>query len=277
MSVVDALAAAARRPEPFEASDAPFWTDPYIAEQLLQAHLDQHTDAASRTAPELDACVKALHGWGYVGPGRAVLDLGCGPGLLAERLAATGAQVTGVDLSSSSLAYARRVAARRGLPITYREQDFRDLDDRGRYDLVVQSYGELGTLDDPSLAAVLQGVRRALVPGGVFVFDVTTPAAAPDHRDPSWFIGRGGLWRAGEHLVLRDGLDYPEHLHCDRYVVLDADGVVTYRLWKRSYTAAGLAALLAAAGFAVDRIHGSLSGTPYDDTSPWLAVVARRP
>ncbi len=38
-----------------------------------------------------------------LGPGRRVLDLGCGPGLYARRLEAAGADVTGVDLSRVSI------------------------------------------------------------------------------------------------------------------------------------------------------------------------------
>ncbi len=40
-------------------------------------------------------------------PGERVLDLGCGDGALMERLAATGATVTGVDNAPSLLAAAK--------------------------------------------------------------------------------------------------------------------------------------------------------------------------
>ena len=53
--------------------------------------------------------------------------------------------------------------------------------DNAGFDPVLQSYGELGTLDAATLATVLATIRRALRPGGALVFDVTTPAApAPD-------------------------------------------------------------------------------------------------
>jgi 2-polyprenyl-3-methyl-5-hydroxy-6-metoxy-1,4-benzoquinol methylase len=103
------------------------------------------------------------------------------PGLIAERLAVAGAAVTGIDVSTSSLTHARESAARRCLTIDYRRQDFREVADDAGFDLVLQSYGELGTLDAATLATVLATIRRALRPGGALVFDVTTPAApAPD-------------------------------------------------------------------------------------------------
>jgi SAM-dependent methyltransferase len=45
--------------------------------------------------------------WLDAKPGESILDLGCGDGQLTERLAATGAIVTGVDVSPEMLAAAR--------------------------------------------------------------------------------------------------------------------------------------------------------------------------
>src|ERR1700677_2993775 len=52
--------------------------------------------------------------------GLKVLDLGCGAGILAEALAAKGADVTGVDLGEELIAVAKEHAARSGLVIDYR-------------------------------------------------------------------------------------------------------------------------------------------------------------
>ena len=270
------LLIALRRPMPFEPSDAPFWSDDYIADQLLIVHLDQNDDAASRPFTQLDLCVAALTRLGLTGPGRRVLDLGCGPGLVAERLAAGGAAVTGIDSSNRSLRYACESAGRHGLAIDYRYQDFCDLADIAAYDLVLQSYGEFGTLDDAILSSVLAACWRALRPGGVLVFDVTTPSAPAPEPTNEWTLARGGLWRPGQYVLLTDHLDYPGQVRCDRYVVLD-DDVTTYRLWKRSYDPIAITATLTRAGFVVEHLWSTLAGDAYQDRSPWLAVVARKP
>ena len=205
-----------------------------------------------------------------------MLDLGCGPGLIAERLAVAGDGGTGIDVSTSSLTHARESAGRRGLTIDYRRQDFREVADDAAFDLVLQSYGEFGTLDAATLDTVLATIRRALRPGGALVFDVTTPAAPAPRAGNRWALTQGGLWRPGEYLLLTDHLDYPENLGCDRYVVID-DDVTTYRMWKRAYTPSTIRDHLARARFVIEQLWSTLAGDEYVDGSSWLAVVVRAP
>ncbi|WP_255596178.1 cyclopropane-fatty-acyl-phospholipid synthase family protein [Cellulomonas sp. C5510] len=270
------LAAATARPEPFAPGDGPFWDDPYIATQLLAAHLDPSHDAASRRPAELDRTVAHLTALGLARPGARVLDLGCGPGLIAQRLAALGCRVTGVDLSAGSLAHARRAADAAGLEIEYRQQDFRTLDEPGRFDLVLQAYGELSTFPDDVRDDVLGRARAALAPGGALVLDVSTPAQAGTGPQDEWAVADGGLWRPGRHLVLARTHRYPGDVRCRQYTVATgADDVTTYRMWFRDYVPQTLTPVLAGAGLRVDAHWASLSGDPWHADAEWLAVLAR--
>lgn len=279
---------AARRPPIFEPSTGPFWDDPYIASRLLEAHLDSGIEAASRPGAVIEATITRLVQRGLAGPGRRVLDLGCGPGLYAHRLAAAGCVVTGLDLSAGSIAYARRRAAEEGLTIDYRVQDFcgplswapggqAPGGQRG-FDLVLQSYGEMATFPDHVRDGLLGRIRDALAPGGVFLFDVTTPVA---HRGNGATrqvdLAQGGLWRPGPHVVVTDRYEYPDDVTCHQYVVADDEhGVHVYRMWFHDYTPATLTPVLAAAGLEVQEIWGSLDGAPYNPAAEWFAVVACR-
>jgi len=55
--------------------------------------------------------------------GRRVLDVGCGGGLLAEAMAAAGAEVTAIDRSERSLAVARHHAEQQGVAVSYTLSD----------------------------------------------------------------------------------------------------------------------------------------------------------
>lgn len=53
--------------------------------------------------------------------GKRVLDVGCGGGILAESMAALGAEVTGIDLSEKPLGVAKLHLYESGLKVEYRE------------------------------------------------------------------------------------------------------------------------------------------------------------
>lgn len=69
------------RPVPFEPIGQPIWQDKHVSRQLLAAHLDPNTDAASRRPETIDHSVAWIIDMLQLKSGMAVLALGCGPGL----------------------------------------------------------------------------------------------------------------------------------------------------------------------------------------------------
>ena len=94
------------------------------------------------------------------GPGQRILDLGCGDGALTEKIAASGADVVGLDASASQVeaARARGLEARLG--------DGTGLDFESEFDAVF-SNAALHWMTPPE--AVVAGINRALKPGGRLV------------------------------------------------------------------------------------------------------------
>ena len=143
------------------------------------------------------------------------VDLGCGPGLLAVKLAqmAPGLHVTGVDLSPEMLAQGEEHAASAGLRgrVDFRLGDaaqipFAD----GSVDLVVSTLS-LHHWSDP--VAVLDEIARVLRPGGAFlVADLRRDLAAPAWS-LLWFathvVVPRALRSAGEPLRSRDSAYTP--------------------------------------------------------------------
>ena len=95
-------------------------------------------------------------------PGERILDIGCGTGHLTAQISEAGAQVTGVDRSAEMVA-----AARLAYPnLKFEVSDARTLPFREEFDAVF-SNATLHWIHEPAL--VLQGVWKALRPGGRFV------------------------------------------------------------------------------------------------------------
>lgn len=100
---------------------------------------------------------------------KAVLDLGCAGGFMAEALAARGAQVTGIDPATDAIEAARTHARTGGLQIAYEVGVGEALPyDTSSFDAVV-CVDVLEHVTD--LHKVLSEVFRTLRPGGVFLFD----------------------------------------------------------------------------------------------------------
>jgi len=93
--------------------------------------------------------------------GERVLDLGCGDGVLSERIIALGAVVVGIDSSPETVEAARH----RGLDA--RVMDAHHLTFKAEFDAVFSNAALHWMKEDPD--GVIAGVKRALKPGGRFV------------------------------------------------------------------------------------------------------------
>ena len=98
-------------------------------------------------------------------PGKAVLDVGCGGGILAEAMAAAGAEVCGIDLSERALKVAQLHLLESGLKVRYEAVSAEDLAARqlGEFDRVT-CMELLEHVPDP--ASTVEACARLLKPGG---------------------------------------------------------------------------------------------------------------
>ncbi|UVK77658.1 MAG: bifunctional 3-demethylubiquinone-8 3-O-methyltransferase and 2-octaprenyl-6-hydroxyphenol methylase [Sodalis sp. Fse] len=101
--------------------------------------------------------------------GKKVLDVGCGGGILTESMAREGAKVTGLDMSSKSLAVARMHALKSGFIINYIQQTIEKHAQfhPNTYD-VVTSMEILEHVPDPS--SIVRATARLVKPGGEVFF-----------------------------------------------------------------------------------------------------------
>lgn len=153
MELYEALRAIGSRPEPFSTYTADvLWTDPHISEQMLGFHLDGTVDISSRRTSFIEASVAWMSEAFSLGPGVSVLDLGCGPGLYTNRWARCGADVTSIDFSARSIAYAREDAARKGLAVNYVHADHLSYQPTRTFDLITM----IMYLDGTSLAGEVE-------------------------------------------------------------------------------------------------------------------------
>lgn len=242
---------AAGRPEVYTPGTALMWTDEYISEQLLEVHLNPDIELASRK----EATIGETVAWileKVPGEELEILDLGCGPGLYAEKLAEKGHRVIGVDFSANSIDYAKGSARLKKLDITYRQQNYLELADESSFDLVMMIFTDFGVLMPEEREKLLANVRRALKPGGVFLFDVLNenfPIQEAGGR--SWEAVEQGFWREEQYIALTESFYYEaEKVTLSQHLVIDeGEEAEIYRFWIHTFSHADLEALLSSNGF----------------------------
>jgi SAM-dependent methyltransferase len=265
------------KPEPFAPGDSFLWTDPYVAKKLLEAHLDPTSDVASRRPKIIDQSLAWITETLALPKDACILDLGCGPGLYASRLARNGFKVTGVDISQNSIEYAIQKAREDGLEIEYHCQDYLQIEDESRFDAALLIYGDLCPLSPEARRRLFANVRRALKPGGYFVLDVTTPRLRQRRGlKNSWYTAHNGFWRPGWHLVLEQGFAYDGDLYLDQYIIIENGSTCVYRNWFQDYTADTIRAETESNGFILESLWSDLTGAPYCENSDWIGVIGRR-
>jgi len=130
--------------------------------------------------------------------GQAVLEIACGTGRVALRLAQDGVSVVGIDISAAMLDVAREKSV--GMPnVRWVEGDMRSFELDETFGLaIIPGHPFQSMLTPEDQVACLECIRRHLVPGGVLVVHL-------DHQDVGWLGDlRGdkrGVFEAAEELT----------------------------------------------------------------------------
>jgi SAM-dependent methyltransferase len=276
------LHALCKKPDLYDKGTSNIWTDSYLQHGMLESHLDDVTDGASFPLERRRALVRFIDA---LCPAKAfprVLDLGCGPGLIASAVARGGRKVTGIDFAPNSIAYAREQAVRDGLPVryivgNYVTDDLTLEEGEDYYDLVIMISYDFNVLPQMERAQLLEKVHQMLRPGGIFLLDVFTTNRQPARAESRRFeTGSGGYWSQGDYLLLTQDWLFEGAVYCQQYILLDGSGVRTFNIWEHLFTPEELAHEITAAGFETMECYADHAGSAYVSDNGQLIVAARK-
>ena len=131
----------------------------------MEAHLNPNWDAATRKHEFLD---KSVNWISKIAPSfqyKFLLDLGCGPGLYAERSNSAGYSVTGVDFSKRSIAYAKEQTLLNNSNIDYHYLNYLTIDFIEQFDVITLIYCDYAPLSITDRLILLRKVYQALTAG----------------------------------------------------------------------------------------------------------------
>lgn len=243
---------AKQKPKLYEKTDSVMWTDKHISEKLLEIHLNPEIDAASRTQESIERTIDFLFGFCNK-PQMDILDLGCGPGIYAEKFAEKGHNVTGVDFSENSISYARKQAKEKNLEINYICQDYLGLNYENKFDLIILIYTDFGVLLPNEREILLENIYKSLKPNGTFVFDVLNDRNVEQkfQEQQTWSFENSGFWKSQPYLELTNGFNYSkEKVFLKQHTIIDeTEKIMNYRFWIHYFKPKDIVEILSAKKF----------------------------
>jgi SAM-dependent methyltransferase len=266
---------------PWEEGDNIPWHEPGFSERMLEEHLSQDHDAASRRTETIDAHVGWIHERLLDGRATKVLDLGCGPGLYTSRLAQRGHECVGIDYSPASIAYAVDRARAENLRCRYLGEDIRRAEYGTGFDLVILIFGELNVFRPTDARAILQKANRALAKDGLLLLEPHSFDAVRTigQQGCHWYSGERGLFSDRPHLCLQEhSWDPASNTATIRYFIVDATGgeVSSYAQSFQAYSDGEYRSLLVDCGFDGVELIPSLAGAAGEPTDGLVVIVARK-
>ena len=207
---------------------------------------------------------------------RTAVDLACGTGSVAVRLAEMGLQVTAVDLSEEMLCAAAQKAQGMENAPTFVRQSLQELHLPRAVDLAVCALDSMDYILDPDdCRKAIRRVYKALNPGGCFIFDVNTPEKLRamdgqvflDEDDDVYCVWRGefdeetNICSYGMDLFQRQGQVWHRSFEEHREYAYSAEQLITY---------------LRQAGFTAIAVYGDRSLTAPKENEQRIYLKARK-
>ncbi|CBG90120.1 class I SAM-dependent methyltransferase [Citrobacter rodentium] len=180
------------------------WDEPAFSQRMLENHLSQEHDWASRRQTVIEQQVTWIAR--QLPAGARILDLGCGPGFYTRLLAERGFHCTGVDFSPASIEWARQQAQTTGLNMDYIHQDIRTYWPEAPFDFIMMTFGELNVFSATDAHALISRCAQWLTPGGRLLVEVHTfeEVKRQGMAPASWQRCTHGLFLGVPHLLLTE-------------------------------------------------------------------------
>ncbi|HRX13404.1 MAG TPA: class I SAM-dependent methyltransferase [Eubacteriales bacterium] len=265
------------KPQAYADSTAPFWNDEHISKGMLAAHLNPDIDAASRKHDFISNSAEWIAKMRTQSENK-LLDLGCGPGLYAEKFFSMGFDVTGIDFSKRSIEYATKNSSDKNHNIKYICGDYLDINYENEFDFCTLIYCDFGVLSPEKRAKLLSKIFNALKKDGKLILDGFTKNQIRNFTEKrSIEYTESGFWRSMPHIVIESDYLYPEtDNYLEQYIVATQNECECYNIWNQIFSEQTLGKELLSGGFSNIVFYGDVCGKPFSVESETICAVAEK-
>jgi len=247
----------------FQRSNESIWTDEHISKFILEAHLDESHDAASRKNDKRLSVVNWINK--NVKPNSKIIDLGCGPGLYAYEFGKLGHNVLGVDFNEKSINYARENKSFDN-KIQYKHCNYLKDNIEGKFNAAMIIYFYFGALIPDEQKLLLDKLNNLLYDDGFLFFDFFRKQVVNGEiKKRSWHISQGGDFWSKDPFLLLEESKYFKHenaLGRRQYLINQINHEIKeFIMWDQYYDEQSIKKLLFENGFETVEIKNDLIAT----------------
>ncbi len=228
--------------------------------------------AMSEETHDSDAEVELLIRLGRVTSGSRVLDIPCGQGRHAIRLAEAGADVIGVDASSTMLERAMRDAEGRRVQVIWIHSDMRQFEAATPFDVTIclgGSFGYFGRNGDQDFLGTLW---HALKPGGILALDMPSFEYIRARHNP-----RHESSHSHQHVIQQRHLDPETGAARIDVITVSRRGRTPRAYYQQLYRTDEVQEMLASCGFEILEALEASEVPEYRTNVGHVLLVAYRP
>lgn len=268
------------RPEPFEfytASD--LWTHEQTSQKMLEYHLNDTIDAASRNPDFIEKSLNWIISKFGIGKLSKIADFGCGPGFYTSSFARSGADVTGIDFSENSLAYARNIALKNSYSIEYINKNYLEFETTKRFNLITMIMCDFCALSPEQRKAMLTKFHSMLEDDGAILLDVYSLKSFSDKTEVASyeFNQMNKFWSNNDYYCFTNVFKYEkEKVILEKYSIFEEHSERVVFNWLQYFSREMIQKEFEENGLKIDSFYSNVAGKPFSDESGEIAIIARK-
>lgn len=268
------------KPKAFEVYTAEIlWADEYTSKQMLKYHLDPDIDLSSRNKDFINKSTEWIISEFNIDNKSRICDFGCAVGFYTSALARTGAKVTGIDFSKSSLEYAKEFAQKEKLNINYVHQNYLEFSTNEKYDLITMIMCDFCALSSSQRKMLLDKFYDLLEKDGTVLLDVYSLKSF-DTREESATYERNQLynfWSEDDYYGFVNTFRYEdEKVILDKYTIIEENSSQVVYNWLQYFSLESLTKEFKDLGLKIKAVYNDVAGSNYEEESLEFAIVATK-
>lgn len=212
-----------------------------------------------------------------------ILELACGTGTTALSLEELGYYIiTATDGSKEMVVKARQKAAQTDSEIRFEQMNFLNIDIDRKFDVAFMIFDSLNYLHtEEEIKKLHQEVRKVLKPGGLFIYDFTTPRNSENAIQ--FLDNTGGEIDDRYRYIRSSSFDKSTHIHTNRFKIEQIDkengGMVVDQFeeehQQKIYSLKKIQSIVEQTDFEILQAYGGFELKPANSNSLRITMVLR--